>query len=276
VTGGNPSANVVYGRGTDELLLRTDTAQARWLVADGLGSALALLDPTGTVQTQYSYGAFGATSAAGAASANSVPRDEKTTEPGLYYYRARYYSGGTHRFISQDPIEFTAGDTNLYRYVFDSPTNLRDPTGEIVPLIAAGAGLGGVLGGGAYALTAGRYFTWQGLGGAVLGGAVAGGIGVVATPIVAAAGLGTGLTGTAVVAGGAGLAGGAVSAAIDPNQDFTPGYAAASAASGALGGAWGAHRFPTPGMCVFGQVGSPAPGAAYGRRALAGMPVRMR
>ncbi len=48
---------------------------------------------------------------------------------GLTYNRNRYYSTQTGRFISQDPIGFTAGDENLYRYVGNSPTNATDPTG---------------------------------------------------------------------------------------------------------------------------------------------------
>jgi hypothetical protein len=34
------------------------------------------------------------------------------------------------RFLREDPLSFTAGDTNLYRYVFNSPTNAVDPTGQ--------------------------------------------------------------------------------------------------------------------------------------------------
>jgi RHS repeat-associated protein len=51
-------------------------------------------------------------------------------ETGQYYYRARYYDPRVGQFISQDPIGFTAGDANLYRYVFNSPTNFTDPSGE--------------------------------------------------------------------------------------------------------------------------------------------------
>ncbi|NEQ42439.1 MAG: hypothetical protein F6K00_02305 [Leptolyngbya sp. SIOISBB] len=50
------------------------------------------------------------------------------------------------RFISEDPMSFDAGDANLYRYVFNSPTNYTDPTGEFaqvaVHVIAAGAIVG--------------------------------------------------------------------------------------------------------------------------------------
>jgi uncharacterized protein RhaS with RHS repeats len=47
----------------------------------------------------------------------------------LYYYRARYYSPQLQRFISEDPIGFTAGDINLYAYVQNNPTNYIDPEG---------------------------------------------------------------------------------------------------------------------------------------------------
>lgn len=52
-----------------------------------------------------------------------------------YYYRARYYSHKLGRFLSQDPLGFDAGDYNLYRYVFNNPTNATDPTGEFAFLL---------------------------------------------------------------------------------------------------------------------------------------------
>ena len=72
----------------------------------------------------------------------------------LYYNRARWYDPKIHRFISEDPIGFAAGDANLYRYCGNSPTNATDPSGHIVNAIAGfiGAGVGAVLGGGGYAL----------------------------------------------------------------------------------------------------------------------------
>jgi len=47
----------------------------------------------------------------------------------LYYNRARFYDPATGRFLSKDPIGFSAGDMNLYRYVNNSPTNGTDPSG---------------------------------------------------------------------------------------------------------------------------------------------------
>jgi hypothetical protein len=46
----------------------------------------------------------------------------------LYYYRARYYDAKAGRFASEDPVGLRAG-VNTYRYVDDSPSNWRDPSG---------------------------------------------------------------------------------------------------------------------------------------------------
>jgi RHS repeat-associated protein len=54
---------------------------------------------------------------------------EYDAETGLQYSRARYYDPQSREFISQDPIAFTAGDTNLYRRVGNSPVNKVDPSG---------------------------------------------------------------------------------------------------------------------------------------------------
>jgi RHS repeat-associated protein len=55
---------------------------------------------------------------------------EYDSETGFYYNRARYYDPESQRFISPDPIGFAGGDTNLYRYVGNSPTNGTDPSGN--------------------------------------------------------------------------------------------------------------------------------------------------
>jgi len=53
----------------------------------------------------------------------------QTALGGLYFYRARWYDAQAGRFISEDPLGFAAGDTNVQRYVGNSATNLRDPSG---------------------------------------------------------------------------------------------------------------------------------------------------
>ncbi|MBY0516244.1 MAG: RHS repeat-associated core domain-containing protein [Bacteriovoracaceae bacterium] len=43
--------------------------------------------------------------------------------------RARYYDPSSGRFLSEDPIGFSGGDYNLYRYVTNQPTVQSDPSG---------------------------------------------------------------------------------------------------------------------------------------------------
>lgn len=47
----------------------------------------------------------------------------------LQYNRNRWYDPSTGRWISQDPIGFSAGYANLYQYVANSPLSFRDPMG---------------------------------------------------------------------------------------------------------------------------------------------------
>ena len=55
---------------------------------------------------------------------------ELDDETGLYYYRSRYYDPAIGRFVSVDPIGFKSLETNLFGYVSNAPTYLRDPFGQ--------------------------------------------------------------------------------------------------------------------------------------------------
>ena len=126
-------------------------------------------------------------------------REEDGT--GLNYYRARYYHPQLQRFISEDPIGFAGGDENLYAYVFNEPTDPRDPSGLEPITISTGAALAivcavGAVAGDVVVLTvSGRKTTWAELAGGAAIGCV-GGVGVlagyaaVAGPAVAKVGTG--------------------------------------------------------------------------------------
>lgn len=60
----------------------------------------------------------------------------------LHYYRARWYDSLSGRFFSPDPIGFSSGDTNPYRYVFNSPANATDPSGTFIESAVDATSLG--------------------------------------------------------------------------------------------------------------------------------------
>jgi RHS repeat-associated protein len=154
--GATVTANLLTGLGIDEFFTRTDGVGVRSLLPDALGSTVALGDGTGTLQTQYTYEPFGVTTQTGSASTSSYKYTGREDDgSGLYYYRARYYSPRLQRFIAEDPIGFSGGDTNLYGYVRGNPLNWRDPRGHfalvlplVPPLVDAGIAIGGVIAGG--------------------------------------------------------------------------------------------------------------------------------
>ncbi len=122
-------ANLITGLGLDETFVRTDGAGTFSLLADALGSIVALTNGSGVITTQYTYGPFGQVTVTGAASTNASQFTGRENDgTGLYYYRARYYSTALQRFLSEDPLGL-AGGPDAYAYVLDNPTNLVDPLG---------------------------------------------------------------------------------------------------------------------------------------------------
>ena len=123
----------LYGPAVDSLLARTDTSGVTdWYLADRLGSVRDIVDVSGTVVYHTGYDSFGnkvSSSGSGGDRFGFTGR-EHDAALNLYYNRARFYDPATGRFLSRDPIGFSAGDMNLYRYVYNSPTNGTDPSGE--------------------------------------------------------------------------------------------------------------------------------------------------
>jgi len=89
-----------------------------------------MTDNAGAIQTDYTYEAFGRTTATGGANSNSYQYTGRENDgAGLYYYRSRYYHPILQRFVSEDPIDFGGGDVNFYVYVENNPVSFVDPLG---------------------------------------------------------------------------------------------------------------------------------------------------
>jgi RHS repeat-associated protein len=210
---GNIVANLFTGLGIDEVFTRTAGSTTRTLLPDALNSTLALADNAGTAQTTYTYEPFGAVTTAGQTNTNSYQYTGRENDgTGLDYYRARYYSPSRQRFLSEDPIGFAGGDTNLYGYVFNRPTSFTDPSGNAVDPVSWTAlgitcGSGAVLGvAGTWAM-AGRKPTLVQMGSGAVMGCGAATLGLVSW--VAASGA---AAGGFILGGGANLAGGVAGA----------------------------------------------------------------
>jgi RHS repeat-associated protein len=103
-----------------------------WAIADNLGTVRDVVDSTGAVLNHLTFTAFGAVvsetnpNVEFAFGFTGRERDEST---GQSFHRARYYDPTVGRWLSEDPIGFAAGDTNLSRYVGNGATNFIDPSG---------------------------------------------------------------------------------------------------------------------------------------------------
>jgi RHS repeat-associated protein len=118
--------------GVDAVLAReTPSGGVAWYLTDRLGSVGDLVDNSGAVLDHIDYTAFGTPT-------QSTPSEGDRFEyAGLDYDPAtglnlavhRAQDPATGRWISQDPIGFIGGDTDLYRYAGNNPLNSRDPSG---------------------------------------------------------------------------------------------------------------------------------------------------
>jgi RHS repeat-associated protein len=139
---GSQTHRYLYGTGVDTVLADERGAAVVWALSDNQGTIRDIVDNNGVILNHINYDSFGkvvSQSNAGVDFRYGYTGREQDGETGLDYYRARYYDASNGRFISEDPLGFGAGDTNIYRYVGNSPTNFTDPSGECPPCAAATA-----------------------------------------------------------------------------------------------------------------------------------------
>lgn len=131
----------LYGQGNDEILLRGDyvvvpQGQGYFFQQNAQGSVTYLTGFSGEVIEKYRYDAFGTPTTLGPIRGSFNNRFKFTGREyqeafGIYEYRNRAYHPGLGRFLSEDPLGFAAGDTNLSRYCGGDPVNFTDPSGLI-------------------------------------------------------------------------------------------------------------------------------------------------
>ena len=123
------TSRYVYGDGVAQPLARIDVASpnvTRWLLVDHLGSIRDVIDNTATVKDALAFDPFGNITS----ESNSANRgllgytasftDNSTT---LQLHSRRWYDPARGGWQTPDPMGFAAGDTNLYRYVGNNPTD---------------------------------------------------------------------------------------------------------------------------------------------------------
>lgn len=128
------STTELYG----DLLSAFDGNSTNYYEPDALGSTDALINESQIVTDRWKYRAFGAaTHTLGSANNPFAWAGRQNcfndSETGLYLLGSgtRYYATDVDQFLSNDPIGFAAGDSNLRRGFANNPANRVDPTGLV-------------------------------------------------------------------------------------------------------------------------------------------------
>ena len=129
---GTNVTNSYISAGVDQVFVQQSgtgpSASSLTYLTDALGSTIRLTNTAGDKVVDYSYDPYGNTRADAVINNSFQYTGRENDGTGLYYYRARYYSPATHRFISEDPIGL-AGGINGYGYVGGNPVSRIDPLG---------------------------------------------------------------------------------------------------------------------------------------------------
>jgi RHS repeat-associated protein len=120
-------------------VLREKGEERLYSLADPNWNVVAICDANGDIQERYTYDAFGKRNVfdENFTAKNDTEFDWNRaftgqvldSETGLMLYRMRYYDVVFGRFVNRDPIEYWAGDINIYRYVCNSSLLYTDLLG---------------------------------------------------------------------------------------------------------------------------------------------------
>jgi RHS repeat-associated protein len=130
--------SILTGTAMDSHVAAVDSAgNVSFALDDPLGTTVAVAGANGALQATLEYEPYGQTTGSAPAAFPFGFTGRIPIAGNIYYYRNRFYDAGTGTFLSEDPIGFGGGDSNLYRYVSSNPANFRDPTGLIKKLQVA-------------------------------------------------------------------------------------------------------------------------------------------
>ena len=133
-TNGSLTTRNMWGDVTAQLfaeLTYSGTFTPRWIFTDMRNSVRDVLDNSGSVIDSIDYSAFGVKTESSPGDLGRYGWDsyDYSAKLDLYKANARWYDTQSGRWLSQDPLGFDAGDSNLYRYVNNRPTVETDPSG---------------------------------------------------------------------------------------------------------------------------------------------------
>jgi RHS repeat-associated protein len=140
VMNGTQMLNTTYIYANGERVARIDPDGSKhYYSGDHLGSTSIVTDENGSIEEKTRYKPYGSTlSHTGVNTTKHLyTGQEKDTETGLYYYRARYYDPNLARFVQPDSVMQNVYDPqmlNRYSYVRNNPLKYTDPTGQVAKL----------------------------------------------------------------------------------------------------------------------------------------------
>jgi len=135
------------------------SGNVQWFLTDNINSVRQVVSAGGTVLDAITYDPYG----------NILSQTNASNAPRFLYaggaydsltsydqFGRRYYSSSDGRWTSPDPLGFRAGDTNVFRYIENSPLDFVDPLGLEKVWIAGR----GIEGGGEYTEWTGLFLHW--------------------------------------------------------------------------------------------------------------------
>ncbi len=121
------------------------SGNVQWFLTDNINSVRQVVSAGGTVLDAITYDPYG----------NILSQTNASNAPRFLYaggaydsltsydqFGRRYYSSSDGRWTSPDPLGFRAGDTNVFRYIENSPLDFVDPLG-LEKVWIAGRGIEG-------------------------------------------------------------------------------------------------------------------------------------